>query len=69
MTQSLTTREKVAEALEVLPEVAEGLEEVFTKTLVNDPADPLTAKRLELLSHGASCMMRLADFGRLLGGA
>jgi len=69
VTQSLTTREKVAEALEVLPRVAEGLEEVFTKTLVNDPADPLTAKRLELLSHGASCMMRLADFGRLLGGA
>ena len=39
------------------------------RTLVNDPADPLTPKRLELLSYGADCMLRLADFARLGGGA
>lgn len=68
-TGDLTSKERVAAALEVIPKVADGLEEVFVKTLVNDPADPLTPKRLELLSYGASCMLRLADFGRLLGGA
>ena len=46
-------------------EVAEGLEKVFTEMLVNDPADPLTPQRLELLSYGAGCMLRIADFSRL----
>jgi glycyl-tRNA synthetase beta chain len=42
-----------------------GLGEVFDSMLVNDPNDPLTQKRLELLSYGASCMLRIADFSRL----
>jgi glycyl-tRNA synthetase beta chain len=38
---------------------------IFVSTLVNDPADAKTPARLELLSYGAQCMLRLADFSRL----
>ncbi|MGH7286214.1 MAG: hypothetical protein ACRELY_32240, partial [Polyangiaceae bacterium] len=41
------------------------LAKIFDQMLVNDPNDPLTQKRLELLSYGASCMLRIADFSRL----
>jgi hypothetical protein len=32
---------------------------------VNDPADPKTKERLEVLSYGARSMLRIADFSRL----
>jgi glycyl-tRNA synthetase beta chain len=41
------------------------LAKIFDTILINDPNDPLTQKRLELLSYGASCMLRIADFSRL----
>ncbi len=50
-------------------DLAQKIDAIFLSTLVNDPADPLTPKRLELLSYGADCMLRLADFARLGGAA
>ena len=64
-TKDLAGASLVEAAIKSMREVAEGLEKVFTEMLVNDPADPLTPKRLELLSYGASCMLRIADFSRL----
>ena len=64
-TKDLAGAALVEAALRSMREVAEGLEKVFTEMLVNDPADPLTPKRLELLSYGAGCMLRIADFSRL----
>jgi glycyl-tRNA synthetase beta chain len=64
-TRDLAGARLVEAALRSMKEVAEGLERVFTELLVNDPADPLTPKRLELLSYGAGCMLRIADFSRL----
>jgi glycyl-tRNA synthetase beta chain len=64
-TRDLAGARLVEAALRSMKEVAEGLEKVFTELLVNDPEDPLTPKRLELLSYGASCMLRIGDFSRL----
>jgi glycyl-tRNA synthetase beta chain len=48
-----------------MEKVATELDRIFTETLINDPQDPLTRKRLELLSFGAQCMLRIADFSRI----
>ena len=64
-TRAMTTEASVHDALASLPRVAEGLEKIFTDTLVNDPNDPLSQKRLELLSHGARCILRIGDFTAL----
>jgi glycyl-tRNA synthetase beta chain len=64
-THVLDSVESVEAALREMPEVADGLEKIFLETLVNDPADPETPKRLELLSYGARCMLKVADFSRL----
>ncbi len=64
-TKSLETEEAVTAALEGAEDLAARLEDIFTRTLVNDPSDPRTPKRLELLSHGAQCMLRIGDFSRL----
>ena len=45
--------------------LAQKIDDIFVRTLVNDPADALTPKRLELLSYGAQCMLRIADFTKL----
>jgi glycyl-tRNA synthetase beta subunit len=45
--------------------LAEQVDAIFVSTLVNDPDDTLTPLRLSLLSYGASCMLRIADFSRL----
>ena len=66
-TRSLTDEETVRGALARTEELAARIDEIFLRTLVNDPADPLTPKRLELLSYGAQCMLRIADFSRLGG--
>ncbi|MEO7109986.1 MAG: glycine--tRNA ligase subunit beta [Polyangiaceae bacterium] len=58
-------RTGVEHALEEFETVAKELGVIFDETLINDPNDPLTQKRLELLSYGASCMLRIADFSRL----
>jgi len=55
----------VEAALLSFENVAKELGTIFDETLINDPNDPLTPKRLELLSYGASCMLRIADFSRL----
>ena len=66
VTRDLASRAAVDAALGEMQTVAEGLEKIFNETLVNDPADPLTGARLELLSHGAACMARIGDFARLV---
>jgi glycyl-tRNA synthetase beta chain len=68
-TRALTSEAAVAAALGSAIELAQKIDAIFLKTLVNDPADPLTPKRLELLSYGADCMLRLADFAKLGGAA
>ncbi len=68
-TRSLTSEAAVSAALGSAIDLAEKIDGIFLRTLVNDPADPLTPKRLELLSYGADCMLRLADFARLGGAA
>jgi glycyl-tRNA synthetase beta chain len=68
-TKALTSEEAVKAALSSAIDVAEKIDAIFVRTLVNDPMDPLTPKRLELLSYGADCMLRLADFARLGGAA
>lgn len=65
-TRDLGSPEAVDRALSEMSDVAENLEKIFVETLVNDPADPLTKSRLELLSHGATCMLRIGDFTRLV---
>ncbi len=55
----------VEASLKEFETVAKELAAIFDETLINDPNDPLTQKRLELLSYGASCMLRIADFSRL----
>jgi glycyl-tRNA synthetase beta chain len=68
-TRALDTEEAVRAALGSAIDLAQKIDTIFVRTLVNDPADPLTPKRLELLSYGADCMLRLADFARLGGAA
>jgi glycyl-tRNA synthetase beta chain len=62
---SLTTEQAMRTALMRMSEVATQLDRIFVETLVNDPADPLTAIRLETLAHGAQSMLRIADFSKL----
>ncbi len=64
-TGDLTTEEHVRAGLAHAEDVAERLDAIFLQTLVNDPADALTPKRLEVLAFGAQAMRRLADFSRL----
>ena len=64
-TASLETEHAVREALFTTATLAAQLDKIFVETLVNDPADPKTPDRLRLLSYGASCMLRIADFSRL----
>ena len=52
-------------ALSQTEDLAARLDDIFTRTLVNDPNDPRTPKRLELLSYGAQCMLRIGDFSKL----
>jgi glycyl-tRNA synthetase beta chain len=65
LTKALDTRAQVNAALEAAEALAAKLDDIFTRTLVNDPKDERTPKRLELLSHGAQCMLRIGDFSRL----
>jgi glycyl-tRNA synthetase beta chain len=65
LTQALTTEAAVTTALSGAEDLAARLDDIFARTLVNDPADARTAKRLELLSYGAQCMLRIGDFSRL----
>jgi glycyl-tRNA synthetase beta chain len=65
-TRTLATEESVREALMNMGRVATELDRIFLETLVNDPADAFTAKRLETLAHGAQSMLRIADFSRLV---
>jgi glycyl-tRNA synthetase beta chain len=68
-TRDLTTEDAVRAALREAEELAKRIDDIFLRTLVNDPADALTPKRLELLSYGAACMLRIADFAKLGGAA
>ena len=65
-TKTLETEAAVTAALAGAEDLAARLDDVFTRTLVNDPSDARTPKRLELLSHGALCMLRIGDFSRLV---
>lgn len=65
LTKSLDTEAAVTAALAGAEDLAARLDDIFTRTLVNDPNDARTPKRLELLSHGAQCMLRIGDFSRL----
>ncbi|HEY8077446.1 MAG TPA: glycine--tRNA ligase subunit beta, partial [Labilithrix sp.] len=64
-TRELRSETAVTAALAHAERAAQQLDEIFTRTLVNDPADARTPKRLELLSFGAQCMLRIADFTKL----
>jgi glycyl-tRNA synthetase beta chain len=64
-TRDLPSEHAVGEALFTMGELAEQVDRIFEETLVNDPNDPKTPERLRLLSYGASCMLRIADFARL----
>ncbi len=64
-TRELHTEAAVTAALRETEDLAKRLDDIFTRTLVNDPADARTPRRLELLSYGALCMLRLADFSKL----
>jgi glycyl-tRNA synthetase beta chain len=65
LTRELHDETAVRGALAAAGELAQRIDAIFVNTLVNDPADAKTPARLELLSFGASCMLRLADFSRL----
>ena len=65
LTRELWDEGTVRAALAGAGELAQRIDAIFVSTLVNDPADPRTPARLELLSYGAQCMLRLADFSRL----
>ena len=67
LTQALVTREAITEAYASAAELATTVDRIFTDSLVNDPADDRTPKRLALLSFGASALQRLGDFSRLGG--
>jgi glycyl-tRNA synthetase beta chain len=64
-TRELHTEAAVGAALAQTEDLAARLDDIFTRTLVNDPADARTPKRLELLSYGAQCMLRIGDFSKL----
>ncbi len=65
LTKQLRTEAEVRKALAATGELAQRVDAIFVSTLVNDPSDAKTKARLELLSYGAQCMLRLADFSRL----
>jgi len=67
LTQALVTREAIRAAYESAAELATTVDRIFTETLVNDPQDALTPKRLAVLSFGAAALQRLGDFSRLQG--
>lgn len=56
---------RLQDSMKLFENFSAGLAQVFDEMLINDPNDPNTAKRLELLSFGAACMLRIADFSRL----
>jgi glycyl-tRNA synthetase beta chain len=64
-TAQLSTEGQVRAALAFAETMATGLDAIFENTLVNDPDDALTGKRLQILSYGAMCLRRVADFSRL----
>ncbi len=65
LTRELHDEASVRRALAAAGELARRVDAIFVSTLVNDPADSKTPARLELLSFGAQCMLRIADFSRL----
>ena len=65
LTRELWDEAAVRKALAAAGELAQRVDAIFVSTLVNDPKDDKTPARLELLSYGAQCMLRLADFSRL----
>ena len=64
-TKELHTEAAASAALAQTEDLAARLDDIFTRTLVNDPSDARTPKRLELLSYGAQCMLRIGDFSKL----
>ena len=64
-TRELYTEAAVSAALAHAEDLAARLDDIFTRTLVNDPNDARTPKRLELLSYGAQCMLRIGNFSKL----
>ncbi len=65
LTRELYDEPTVRAALAATHELAERIDAIFVSTLVNDPNDPKTPERLELLSYGARCMLRICDFSKL----
>jgi glycyl-tRNA synthetase beta chain len=65
LTRALVDEAAVRRALESTGRTATELDRIFVETLINDPNDPRTRERLEVLSFGAKCLLRIADFSRL----
>ncbi|APR99853.1 glycine--tRNA ligase subunit beta [Pajaroellobacter abortibovis] len=66
VTSRLETPLEVQQAMIFIETLSLQLKEVFVHTLIQDPADPFTSKRLEVLSYGAQCMARLGNFSQLV---
>ncbi len=64
-TENLDGEAAIRAALERMEDVAKRLETIFVNVLVNDPADPVTPKRLAALSYAHDRMRLIADFSRL----
>lgn len=67
VTAALDAEATVSAALNQAAELARRIDDIFVQTLVNDPNDERTPRRLELLSYGAKCMLRIGDFSKLAG--
>jgi glycyl-tRNA synthetase beta chain len=65
LTQGLTSQAATRTALMTMGTVATELDRIFVETLVNDPSDVFTEKRLQTLAYGAQSMLRIADFSKL----
>jgi glycyl-tRNA synthetase beta chain len=63
--RGLTSEKAVRDALMSMERVATELDRIFVETLVNDPRDAFTPKRLETLAYGAQSMLAIADFSKL----
>ncbi len=65
MTKHLVDIASMRHALQSAQVLADRIDTIFTTVLVNDPADAMTAQRLEVLSFGSKCMLKIADFSKL----
>ena len=64
-TEALVDDPALRGALQGMEALALKLDAIFNTILVNDPKDADTKVRLGVLSYGARCVLRIADFSKL----